>query len=33
MKNLYWKIQTLPVSDNLEVESREFNLYKGKLNG
>ena len=30
MKNLYWKIQTIPVTEKLEVGSKEFNLYKEK---
>jgi hypothetical protein len=30
MKQIFWKVQTIPVTQNLEVDSKEFNLYKEK---
>ena len=30
MKQLFWKVQTTPQTKNLEIGSREFNLYKEK---
>lgn len=30
MKQIFWKVQTIPVTQDLEVNSKEFNLYKEK---
>lgn len=30
MKQIFWKVQTIPVTQDLEVDSKEFNLYKEK---
>lgn len=30
MKQLFWKVQTIPQTEALEIDSKEFNLYKEK---
>lgn len=30
MKQLFWKVQTIPQTEELEIDSKEFNLYKEK---